>query len=341
MSLKRIHKATLIPGDGIGPAVCEAAVSVMEAAGALIQWDVVQAGLTAIETHQTPIPENVLESIRRTKVALKGPITTPIGEGYPSVNVAIRREFDLFANVRPCASLPGIRTWHADINIVTFRENTEGVYSGQELYVDPVHSAAVMIAFNTRAAMMRICRHAFEWASEHGRKKVTGVHKANILKKFGGIFLQCFRETAKDFPDIIAEEKIVDAVCMELVTKPERFDVIVTTNMFGDIISDLTAGLVGGLGVAPGGNYGPDHAVFEAVHGTAPDIVGRNIANPTSVILSGTMMLHYLGEDSAADRIEKAVHAVFGEGKYLTPDIRRDSKYGTTDFTKAVIDHLV
>jgi isocitrate dehydrogenase (NAD+) len=340
MSEGHVHKATLIPGDGIGPSIAESAVAVIEAAGVQMDWDVRQAGNISLERVGDPIPMDVIESIRKTRVALKGPITTPIGEGYRSVNVTLRVEFDLYANVRPCASIPGVTTAWPGVDMVIVRENTEGMYAGQELYTGTDRSSAVLVAFNTRKAMLRICRYAFEYARRHGRQKVTAVHKANIMKKFSGILLTCFREVAVDYPDIKAEERIVDATCMEMVRKPQSFDVIVTTNLFGDIISDLAAGLVGGLGVAPGGNYGDGIAVFEAIHGSAPDIAGKNMANPMSLILSANMMLRYLGEDDAAARILQAIKDVIAEGKYLTPDLLPGSAYGTTDLTKALVSRL-
>jgi isocitrate dehydrogenase (NAD+) len=336
----RTHRATLIPGDGIGPSVAEAAVAVIEAAGVKIDWDVHQAGQTALETSGDTIPRAVLESIRTNRVALKGPITTPVGEGFKSVNVTLRVEFDLYANVRPCASIPGVKAARPGVDMVIVRENTEGMYAGQELYTGTDRSSAVLVAFNTRKAMQRICRYAFEYARHKGRHKVTAVHKANIMKKFSGILLTNFREVAGEYPEIATDERIIDATCMEMVRRPNIFDVIVTTNLFGDILSDLAAGLIGGLGLAPGGNYGDDVAIFEAIHGSAPDIAGKNLANPLGIILSGNMMLRHLGEDAAAMKIEKAITAVLQRGKYLTPDLLPGSKYGTTDMTKALVDHI-
>jgi isocitrate dehydrogenase (NAD+) len=335
-----VHRATLIPGDGIGPSIAESAAAVIEAAGVRIEWDVQQAGMNALEKFGDPCPPAVVKSVRERRVALKGPITTPVGEGYRSVNVTLRVEFDLYANVRPCASLPGVKSAWPGVDIVIVRENTEGMYAGQELYTGVDQSSAVLVAFNTRKAMLRICRYAFEYARKHGRKKITAVHKANILKKFSGILLTSFREIAAEYPEITTEERIIDATCMEMVRRPQIFDVIVTSNLFGDILSDLAAGLVGGLGVAPGGNYGDDCAIFEAVHGSAPDIAGKNLANPISLILSANMMLRHIGENEAADRIGKAVRDVLTEGKYLTPDLLPGSKYGTTDFTKALVDRV-
>jgi isocitrate dehydrogenase (NAD+) len=334
------HRATLVPGDGIGPSIAESAVSVIEAAGVDIDWDIQQAGMTAMETGGDPVPHALIESIRQTHVALKSPITTPIGEGFRSVNVALRQEFDLYANVRPCASLLGVRGARPGVDIVIVRENTEGMYAGQELYTGTDRSSAVLVAFNTRKAMLRICRYAFDYARRNNRKKVTAVHKANIMKKFSGILLTCFREVAQEYPDIQPEERIIDATAMEMVRRPFIFDVIVTTNLFGDILSDLVAGLIGGLGVAPGGNYGEECAVFEAVHGSAPDIAGKNLANPLGLILSGNLMLRHIGEEKAADRIDRAIREVLAESRYLTPDLLPGSHYGTTDMTKALVDRL-
>jgi isocitrate dehydrogenase (NAD+) len=338
--LSSIHKVTLIPGDGIGPSVCEAAVAAIEATGVTIEWEVHQAGLAAIEAGRDPLPFETLESIRNTKVALKGPITTPIGEGYRSVNVSLRTEFDLYANVRPCVAFEGIDTPFPQTDIVVIRENTQGFYTGQDMYVGPEKQMAMMFAYNTRDAMRRISRYALEYARKHKRKRVTAIHKANILKCLSGIFLENFRDIAQEYRDLEIRERIVDAVCMELVRKPYEHDVIVTTNMFGDILSDLAAGLVGGLGIAPGGNYGDDVAIFEAIHGSAPDIAGKNVANPISVMLAGVMMLHHLGEEDAAERLHMAIRDVLKEGEYLTPDLRPHSSWGTTDLTRAVVDHL-
>jgi len=329
-----------LPGDGIGPSIADAAERVVEAAGVSVEWDRHEVGLTAVKLGRDPISPEVLDSIRTRRVALKGPVTTPIGEGYKSVNVALRVEFELYANVRPCASLPGVKAAWPGVDMVIVRENTEGMYAGQELYTGSDRSSAVLVAFNTRKAMLRICRYAFDYARTRGRKKVTAVHKANIMKKFSGILLTCFREAAQEYPDIKAEERIVDATCMEMVRKPQTFDVIVTTNLFGDILSDLAAGLVGGLGLAPGGNYGDEIAVFEAIHGSAPDIAGKNLANPLGIIMSACMMLEHVGEMEAAARIHRAIRAVIGEGKFLTPDLLPGSPYGTTDLTQALVDHL-
>lgn len=338
MSNSITHRVTLIPGDGIGPSICESTIAVIEASGVKIDWDVKQAGMAALQTGNDPIPPDVIASIRETRVALKGPITTPVGEGYRSVNVTLRQEFDLYANLRPCKSFEGVKTAWPGVDMVIVRENTEGMYAGQELYAGVDKSSAVLVAFNTRKAMQRICRYAFDYARKHKRRKVTAIHKANILKKFSGILLHSFREVAAEYPDIQIEDRIIDAACMAMVRKPQDFDVVVSTNLFGDILSDLAAGLVGGLGLAPGGNYGEGVAMFEAVHGSAPDIAGKNIANPIAMILAGTMMLHHLNESQAAEKIEGAVRTLLREGKVLTPDLLDGSSYGTTDMTKALVD---
>jgi len=338
--VQRTHKATLIPGDGIGPSISEAAVAIMEATGVVIQWEVCHAGLAAIANGKDPLPKETTDSIERTGVALKGPITTPVGGGYKSVNVSLRQKYDLYANLRPCVSFDGLVTPFPNTDIIVVRENTEGLYTGQEMYVDPDKRAAIVVACNTRASMDRVCKYTFEWARKYGRKKVTCIHKANILKIFSGIFLESFREVAADYPDVFSEERIIDAACMELVRKPHTYDMIVTTNLFGDIVSDLTAGLVGGLGVAPGANFGDKFAIFEAIHGSAPDIAGKGIANPISLVLAGAMMLSHIGEEAASKSVGDAVRAVLKEGKYLTPDLLQGSKFGTADITKAIIDRL-
>jgi isocitrate dehydrogenase (NAD+) len=332
------HRVTLIPGDGIGPSICEATVAVIAAAGVKIEWDTHDAGMTALKAVGETIPEDVITSIRSTRVALKGPITTPVGEGFRSVNITLRQEFDLYANVRPAKAYDGVSTAWPGVDMVIVRENTEGMYAGQELYAGTDRSTAVLVAFNTRKAMLRICRYAFDYARQHGRRKVTAIHKANILKKFSGILLHSFREVATEYPEITAEDRIIDACCMQMVRKPQDFDVIVTTNLFGDILSDLAAGLVGGLGVAPGGNYGETVAMFEAVHGSAPDIAGKNLANPMAMMLAGSMMLHHLNESAAAVKIENAIQKLLRGGKVLTPDLLPGSKYGTTDMTKVLVD---
>jgi isocitrate dehydrogenase (NAD+) len=332
---------TLIPGDGIGPAITEATVRVIEAAGAEIEWDRREAGMAALALHNTPIPDETLESIRANRVSLKGPLTTPSGTGFRSINVALRKEFDLYSNVRPARTIvPGGR--YEDIDLVLIRENTEGLYSGVEHYVgigsDP-RAAAESVMLVTRFGVERIVRYAFEYAVSHGRKKVTLAHKANILKYTQGLFLDIGREIAKEYEGRVEfEDRIIDAAAMMLVMDPYRFDVIVTENMFGDILSDLIAGLVGGLGLAPGANIGKDAAIFEAVHGSAPDIAGKGIANPAALILAAVMMLRHLGMQDQAGRIAAALEATIREGDDTTPDL---GGTGTTDsFADAIIRRL-
>ncbi len=334
-------KATLIPGDGIGPEVTDATVRLLAAAGAEIEWDRQLAGMSAVTAHGDPIPDATIDSIRRTKIALKGPLETPVGKGFRSINVALRKTFDLYANVRPAKSvLPGLR--FSDVDIVLVRENTEGLYIGIENYIkigDDERAAAQSIAVVTRLGAERIHRYAFEYAVSHGRKKVSLVHKANILKYSQGLFLDVGREIAKEYAGRVAvEEKIVDACAMELVMRPERFDVIVTTNLFGDILSDLTSGLVGGLGLTPGANIGKDAAIFEAVHGTAPDIAGKGIANPTAVMLAACQMLDHLGETARAAKIKNAIEATLREKKVVTGDVGGSAT--TEAYTAAVIARL-
>jgi len=335
-----MHRVTLIPGDGIGPSIAEATINVIEAAGVKIQWDRVDAGLAAIDKYRDPLPPNVLESITANKVALKGPLTTPVGSGFRSVNVALRKEFDLYANVRPARSFEGVPSRYRDVDLVIVRENTEEFYAGIEHYIDPSRSAAETIGIVTRSGSERIIRYAYEYARKHGRKKVTTVHKANILKYTGGLFLEVAREVARQYPDIESNDKIIDNMAMQMVVNPHQFDVIVTTNLFGDILSDLASGLVGGLGLAPGANIGYNAAIFEAVHGSAPDIAGKNLANPCALILAGVMMLRHLGEESAADRIEAAVAAVLKEGKNVTKDLKPEGYVGTIEMTEAIIEKL-
>lgn len=335
-----MHRITLIPGDGIGPSIAEATIKVIEAAGVKIEWDRVDAGLAAIDKYRDPLPPNVLESITANKVALKGPLTTPVGSGFRSVNVALRKEFDLYANVRPARSFEGVPSRYRDVDLVIVRENTEEFYAGIEHYIDPSRSAAETIGIVTRSGSERIIRYAYEYARKHGRKKVTTVHKANILKYTGGLFLEVAREVARQYPDIESNDKIIDNMAMQMVVNPHQFDVIVTTNLFGDILSDLASGLVGGLGLAPGANIGYNAAIFEAVHGSAPDIAGKNLANPCALILAGVMMLRHLGEESAADRIEAAVAAVLKEGKNVTKDLKPEGYVGTIEMTEAIIEKL-
>ncbi|MFO1418262.1 MAG: isocitrate/isopropylmalate family dehydrogenase [Methylotetracoccus sp.] len=337
-----MHHVTLIPGDGIGPAIVDAAVRVIEATGVAFSWDRQLAGMAGVEANSNPLPDATLESIRRNRVCLKGPLTTPVGGGYRSVNVTLRQTFNLYANVRPATSFEGAPSPVKNVDLVTIRENTEGLYAGIEHYinVDQERLAAESIAVITRKGSERVIRYAFEFAKRARRKKVTLVHKANILKCSSGLFLETGREVAKDYPDIEFEDRIVDACCMQLVMKPEIFDVIVTTNLFGDILSDLAAGLVGGLGLTAGGNIGTDAAIFEAVHGSAPDIAGLGIANPTAMILAGAMMLEHLGEAAAAEKVERAVRSVIREGTSLTPDLKPGSKCGTKELADAVIEKI-
>jgi isocitrate dehydrogenase (NAD+) len=335
------HTVTLIPGDGIGPAITEAVVRILEAAGADIEWDRQVAGVAALEERNSPLPPETLESIRANCVALKGPLTTPVGTGFRSINVALRKEFDLYANVRPALTIvPGGR--YQDIDLVLIRENTEGLYSGIEHYVgigNDRRAAAESIMVVTRFGTERIIRYAFEYAVTHGRKKVTLAHKANILKYTQGLFLDIGRDVATEYAGRVEfEDVIIDATAMRLVMDPHRFDVIVTENMFGDILSDLMAGLVGGLGLTPGGNIGDDASIFEAVHGSAPDIVGRNIANPSALLLAAVMMLEHLELAEPAARIRRALTEVVRSGESLTPDLGGSA---TTDqFTDALIGRL-
>ncbi len=332
---------TLIPGDGIGPSITEATVRLLAAAGADIAWDRQLAGMAAVHAVNDPIPEATLESIRRTRVALKGPLETPVGKGFRSINVALRKTFDLYANVRPAKSvLPGLR--FDGVDIVLVRENTEGLYIGIENYIKigtDDHAAAQSVAVVTRQGSERIHRYAFEYAIAHGRKKVTLVHKANILKYSQGLFLEVGRDVAKEYETRVeVEERIVDACAMELVMRPERFDVLVTTNLFGDILSDLTSGLVGGLGLTPGANIGTDAAIFEAVHGTAPDIAGKGIANPTAVMLAAVQMLEHLGQGERAGRVQGAIERVLREKRTVTGDVGGTAT--TEQYTDAVIAAL-
>jgi isocitrate dehydrogenase (NAD+) len=335
-----MHRVTLIPGDGIGPSIAEAATKVIEAAGVRVEWIHVDAGLTAIDKYKDPLPNVVLDAIRDTKVALKGPLTTPVGSGFRSVNVALRKEFDLYANIRPALSFEGVKSRYENIDLVIVRENTEEFYAGIEHYVDPSRSAAETIGIVTRSGSERIIRYAYEYARSNGRKKVTTVHKANILKYTGGLFLEVAHHVAAEYTDIASNDKIVDNMAMQMVTNPHQFDVIVTTNLFGDILSDLASGLVGGLGLAPGANIGYEIAMFEAVHGSAPDIAGKDIANPSALILAAVMMLRHLHEITAADRIERALRDVIREGKHVTCDLSPERNVGTTEMTEAIIERM-
>ena len=332
---------TLIPGDGIGPDITEATVRILSAAGAPFEWDRQLAGMAAVHAVNNPIPDATLDSIKRTKLALKGPLETPVGEGYRSINVALRKTFDLYANVRPARDIvPGGRFDNVDIVLV--RENTEGLYAGLEHYIkvgEDEKAAAQSIALITRIGSERVIRYAFEYAIAHGRKRITLVHKANILKYSQGLFRQVGQQVAKEYEGRIQyDERIVDACAMQLVIKPETFDVIVTTNLFGDILSDLVSGLVGGLGLAPGANIGAHAAIFEAVHGTAPDIAGQGIANPAALLFAACLMLEHVGEGTLAQRIRSAAEGVIREGKTVTRDLGGSAT--TAQFADAVIARI-
>jgi isocitrate dehydrogenase (NAD+) len=331
------QRVTLIPGDGIGPELAEATRRVLDASGLAFEWEVVEAGEATIAEYGTPLPEHVLESIRRNKVAIKGPITTPIGEGFRSVNVALRQALNLYANLRPARSIRGVESRYEDVDLVIVRENTEDLYAGIEHMVG--RDAAESIKIITRAASERIARFAFEYALANGRRKVTAVHKANIMKLSDGLFLESCRTVAQGYAGRIDfEDRIVDNMCMQLVQKPELYDVLVLPNLYGDIVSDLCAGLVGGLGVAPGANIGEDGAVFEAVHGSAPKYAGLNRANPTALMLSGVLLLRYLGHPDVADRVETAIRDVIADGRATTPDLGGSGT--TSGFADAVIERL-
>ena len=330
------HRVTLIPGDGIGPELAEASRRVLDATGIAFEWEVVDAGEAVMEEHGTPLPDHVLESIKRNKVALKGPITTPVGEGFRSVNVTLRQALGLYANLRPARTIEGIETRYDDVDLVIVRENTEDLYAGIEHRVGP--DAAESIKIITRAASERIARFAFDYAVANGRRKVTAVHKANIVKLSDGLFLESCRTVAADYDGRIEfEDRIVDNMCMQLVQKPDLYDVLVLPNLYGDIVSDLAAGLVGGLGVAPGANIGTEAAVFEPVHGSAPKYAGLNKANPTALILSGALMLRHLGYPAEADRLETAVRETIASGT-RTYDLGGSA--GTSDFADAIIGRL-
>jgi isocitrate dehydrogenase (NAD+) len=330
------HTITLIPGDGIGPEVSSAVVRIIEAAGADVQWETHYAGAQALEKFGDTLPQDLLESIKRNKVALKGPITTPVGKGFTSVNVGLRKALDLYANLRPVRALPNVPSRYPELDLVVVRENTEDLYSGIEHVVVPGVVESIKVI--TEKASTRIARFAFDYARRENRKKVTAVHKANIMKLSDGLFLDCFRSVAKDYPEIEADDKIVDNACMQLVMRPEQFDIMLLENLYGDIVSDLCAGLIGGLGLVPGANIGELGAVFEAVHGSAPDIAGQNIANPTALLMSGILMLRHLGERDAAQKIETAMLKVFEEGNVRTRDIGGTAK--TNEFARAIIDAM-
>src|SRR5438034_5063363 len=351
------HTVTLVPGDGTGPELTEATRRVLEATGVGFDWDVRHAGVDVMEEAGTPLPDDTLASIVENKVALKGPITTPIGTGFRSVNVALRHELGLYACLRPCKTYDGVRSRYDNVDLVIVRENTEDLYAGIECEAGTPEAEHVISERNgmqkkqiaagsgisvkpiSREGSERIVRFAFDYARAHGRKRVSCVTKANIMKFTDGLFLEVFRDVAKDYPEIEAWENLVDAICMGLVQRPEEFDVLVLPNLYGDIVSDLTAGLVGGLGVAPGGNIGTEAAVFEATHGSAPKYKGQNKVNPTAMILSGKLMLDHLGETAAAERVEDAIRGVIAEGRAITYDL--GGRAGTSDMTDAVIERLV
>ena len=327
------YTVTLIPGDGIGPELAEATRAVLEATGIGFEWDVQQAGEATIASEGTPLPDRVVESIRTNGVGLKGPITTPVGSGFRSVNVALRKELELYANVRPARTMAGVESRYENVDLIIVRENTEDLYAGVEHMVGP--DAAESIKIITRAASQRIARYAFEYAVKNGRRKVTAVHKANIMKLSDGLFLESAQQVAAEYAGRVEfEDRIVDNMCMQLVQKPELYDVLVLPNLYGDIVSDLAAGLVGGLGVAPGANIGEKAAVFEPVHGSAPKYAGQNKANPTALILSGALMLRHLGETDAANAVESAVRDVIADGRTVTYDLGGSA--GTREFGEAV-----
>lgn len=327
------HKITLIPGDGIGTEITAAVVRIIEAAGVEIEWDSFVAGAEALSRFGDPLPQPVLDSIRQNRVALKGPLTTPVGSGFASVNVRLRKTLDLYANLRPVRTLPGVKTPFGELDLVVVRENTEDLYSGIEHVVVPGVVESIKVI--TEKASTRIAKFAFEYAKQEGRKKVTAIHKANIMKLSDGLFLDCFRKIAAEHPEIIADDKIVDNACMQLVMRPQQFDVLLLENLYGDIISDLAAGLVGGLGIVPGANIGELGAVFEAVHGSAPDIAGKGIANPTAMLQSGVLMLRYLNERDAAQLIERALIHTLAVKEVRTRDLGGTAS--TMEFTEAVV----
>ena len=331
-----MHNITLIKGDGIGPEISNAVIKILNAADVQINWDIQSAGEDVIEKENDPLPKRVIESIKKNKIALKAPVTTPIGKGFRSVNVRLRKELDLYANIRPCKNIEGIKTPFKNVDLVVVRENTEDIYAGIEEKItdDEMHSIKII----TRSASTRIARYAFEYAEKYGRKTVWAVSKANICKLTDGLFLECTRKVSEKYPNIEYKEILVDALCMQLVQNPSKFDVLVMPNLYGDIVSDLTAGLIGGLGIAQGANIGLDYAVFEPVHGSAPDIKGKNLANPSAFLLCAVQMLKYINEFEKAEKIEKAFLKTIKEGKVLTRDLGGSST--TTEFQDEVIRNL-
>ncbi len=330
------HRITLIPGDGIGPEVTEATVRILEATGLKFEWDRCEAGQDAYEKYGEYLPKELLNSIERTRVALKGPVTTPIGGGFPSINVALRKHFELYANFRPIRNLPHIPTRYPDVDLIIVRENTEGLYSGIEHEVVPGVVESLKII--TEKACLRISRFAFEYARKNKRKKIHTIHKANIMKLSDGLFIRCSRDVSKNYPEITYGEHIVDNTCMQLVMNPYQYDVLLLENLYGDIISDLCAAFVGGLGLVPGANFGYECAIFEAVHGSAPDIAGKDIANPTAVLRSGILMLRHLGEENPANHIRLALEKVYTEKKHITRDVGGTA--GTSEFADAMVEAL-
>ncbi len=340
-----MHRITLVPGDGIGPEVTQSAREVVTAAGADVEWEVQEAGMRAGEKTGRPLPDAVIESIRKNKLALKGPTQTPFGDPYPvmvgdrvypSVAIGLRKELGFYAAVRPIKNYPGVKSRYESVDLIIFRENSEDLYLGIERMVDADTAEATKRI--TRGASERIARFAFDYLKKLGRKRLTVVHKANVLKLTDGLFLKAAQDVARDYPDMELDSRVIDALCMELVIKPETFDGLLLQNLYGDVVSDLGAGLVGGLGVAPGANIGPDCAMFEAVHGSAPDIAGKDLANPMSLILSALMLLRYIGENQAADRIDHALTAVLSEQKHVTRDLGGTA--GTREMTQAIVDKL-
>jgi len=356
------HKITLIPGDGTGPEITEATVKVIEATGVDIQWDEVNAGAEVYESEGTVLPQRVIDSLQKNKVGIKGPITTPVGTGFRSVNVAMRKLFNLYACVRPCKSYEGVRSKYKDIDLVIIRENTEDLYAGIEFEKDDAKTLELIDFIKAKKDIQikkdsgisikpisvtgsrNIVKFAFEYARKNNRKKVTGVHKANIMKYTDGLYLDIFREVAALYPDIEAEDRIVDNMCMQLVQKPELYDVLVLPNLYGDILSDLAAGLIGGLGVAPGGNIGDEIALFEPTHGSAPKYKGKNKINPTAMMLSGVLMLKHIGEPERAQLLESAIASNIAEGKYVTYDFKQDrddpTAVGTREYADAIVEKI-
>jgi isocitrate dehydrogenase (NAD+) len=330
------HRITLIPGDGIGPEVTGAVVKILDSAGLDVEWESFPAGVLAVERYGTPLPQELLDSVTRNKVALKGPVTTPVGGGFTSVNVGLRKALDLFANLRPVWNLPSVASRYEGVDLVIVRENTEDLYSGLEHEVVPGVVESLKII--TEYASTRVARFAFEHARRHGRKRITAVHKANIMKMSDGLFIKCVKKVCSEYPDVTCDERIVDAACMHLVMDPTQFDVLLLPNLYGDIVSDLCAGLVGGLGVVPAANLGTEIGVFEAVHGSAPDIAGKSVANPTALLLSALLMLRHIDEGEMADRIMQALAAVLSEGKVRTRDL--GGRASTIEFTEAICKKL-